>query len=635
MSGFTPEQKAFLRHDPEKPGRLIAGPGAGKSYTCVAYMEAYTRPERDFPARIRMLTFTRAAAAEFAETMEGQGLGEGIQPPSTIHAFALAILRKSGWTGVPQPVRIVDLWEAQKLVRPQLSRLLKARGFREATPSVVEKLEREMGAGFESLDPDEVLLSELRPELRNAYQGLWGQHRARLGYLLLGELPYRAGLAVEDLGISGLNLDLLLVDEYQDLNRADIHLVRLVADAGLAVVAIGDEDQSIYGWRHAAPQGIRDFPNDFGVEADDDYTLTVSRRCGATILRAAQTLIEQAPDRPRRPAMKPLNPSKPGVIAYLRFTNMMQEANSVAAIVAARIRAGVPARKIAVLARMSIDKWDTALRPALEANGIAIASDAWLDRAVRDQGLLRLRALAHLSSDLDDSLAWMTLIELEPLLGEKAMDALYRAVADHETFAVTVRRVANDGLDGMRVQSLTKLRALVERTMRELGAFALEEDVKVTDWGQWLIVRATVPLSEDATRLLTVVGGVLSDVSLEGFLAQLEPTGSDFALGEQDAVRFMTMQGSKGLTVDTAVLVGVEEAFVPRPGSDIDEERRLLYVAMTRATDYCVISFASERTGPLAFSGQPIVGGRTRSSLLEGVISPQPALPWLRVQGWV
>jgi DNA helicase II / ATP-dependent DNA helicase PcrA len=339
MSGFTPEQQAFLGHDPEKPGRLIAGPGAGKSFTCVAYMEEYTRPERGFPARIRMLTFTRAAAAEFAETMEKQGLGEGIQPPSTIHAFALSILRKSGWTGVPQPVRIVDSWEAEKLVRPQLSRLLKARGFKEATPSVVEKLEREMGAAFESLNPDQVLLSELRPELRNAYQGLWAQHRARLGYLLLGELPYRAGLAVEDLGIPSLNLDLLLVDQYQDLNHADIHLIRLVAEAGLAIVAVGDEDQSIYGWRHAAPQGIRDFPNDFGVAAEDDYILTISRRCGASILRAAQTLIEQAPDRPRKPAMKPFDPSKPGVIVYLRFADMTQEAQGVAAIVAARMRA--------------------------------------------------------------------------------------------------------------------------------------------------------------------------------------------------------------------------------------------------------------------------------------------------------
>jgi DNA helicase-2/ATP-dependent DNA helicase PcrA len=635
MGGFTPEQEAFLRHDPEKSGRLIAGPGAGKSFTCVAYMEEYTNPDRNFPARIRMLTFTRAAAAEFAETMERQGLGEGIQPPSTIHAFALAIIRKLGWTEVPQPVRIVDAWEAQTLVRPQLSRLLKARGFEEATPGAVEALEREMGAGFESLDPSHVLLGDMRPELRNAYQGLWAEHRARLGYLLLGELPYRAGMAVEDLGIPDLNLDLLLVDEYQDLNRADIHLIHLVAEGGLAVVAIGDEDQSIYGWRHAAPQGIRDFPNDFGVDAGDDYTLTVSRRCGAAILDAAQTLIEQAPDRPRRAPMMPFDPLKPGTIQYLRFANMAQEASCVAAILAARIRAGVAPRKIAVLARMSIDKWDAALRPKLEENGMAIASDAWVDRAISDVGLLRLRALAHLSSDIDDSLAWMTLIELEPQLGEKAMDALYQAVSGDETFAVTVRRVGAEGLDGMRKQSLARLQALVERTMREIEPFARGEGEEINNWGEWLIGRATNALSDDAARLLRVAGSVLTTLPLEGFLAQLEPTGRDFALGEQDAVRLLTIQGSKGLTFDTAVIVGVEEAFVPRPGSDINEERRLLYVAMTRATDYCLLSFSTERNGPLAFSGRQVAGGRTRSSLLQGVIAPRPALPWLREQGWI
>ena len=226
--------------------------------------------------------------------MENQGLGEGILPPSTIHAFALSILRKSAWPGVPQPVRIADKWEAEKLIRPQLSRLLRKLGHDECTPTIIDKLEREMAAGFDSLNPARVLLANLRPQLRNAYQGLWREHRTKLGYLLLSELPYRAGMAVEDIGLPTLDLDLLLVDEYQDLNRADIHLVELVAVAGLAVVAVGDEDQSIYGWRHAAPQGIREFPTTFGVRPEDDYRLSVSRRCGARIIRAAQTLIEQA-----------------------------------------------------------------------------------------------------------------------------------------------------------------------------------------------------------------------------------------------------------------------------------------------------------------------------------------------------
>jgi superfamily I DNA/RNA helicase len=115
-----------------------------------------------------MLTFTRAAAAEFAEKMQRQGLGEGIQPPSTIHAFALSVLRKSFWPGVPQPVRIADTWETEELIRPQLSRLLKAQGHK-ATPGDIEDLEQDMAAGFESLDRSKILYATLHPALRNAY----------------------------------------------------------------------------------------------------------------------------------------------------------------------------------------------------------------------------------------------------------------------------------------------------------------------------------------------------------------------------------------------------------------------------------------------------------------------------------
>jgi DNA helicase-2/ATP-dependent DNA helicase PcrA len=96
----------------------------------------------------------------------------------------------------------------------------------------------------------------------------------------------------------------------------------------------------------------------------------------------------------------------------------------------------------------------------------------------------------------------------------------------------------------------------------------------------------------------------------------------------------MTMQGSKGLTFDTVIVVGVEEGYVPYPRSDPSEERRLLYVAMTRATDFCVLSFSGQRIGPLARSGRENLGRRTRSALLEGVLDVQSAADWIQDQGW-
>lgn len=634
---FTPEQQAFLDHDPGRSGRLVAGPGAGKSYTCVAYMEKHSGAKISIPARIRMLTFTRAAAKEFADTMREQGLGDSAPPPSTIHAFALSVLRQSKWAHVPQPVRIAGKWEEKNLIRPQLAALLKRNGHGGVTPGVVESLEKEMAAGFDSLDPNKLLLSDQDPALRDAYRGMWQQHRTRLGYLLLSELPYRAAQAIEDLGLPGLELDLLLVDEYQDLNKADIQLVSLAKQGGIAVIAIGDEDQSIYSWRHAAPQGIRDFPEVFGIAPEDDMRLSLSRRCGKMILDAAQTLIQQAPDRTKRPPMEPLDKNKAGEIAYIRFGGMAQEARGVAAIVKSRIRAGISASKIAVMARTKIDDWIRELTPAFADAGIAIASDQWVSAALSDAGLLRLRAKAQLAVDVNDSLSWMTMMHLQRGIGPTTVLRVYDAVQKDENFAQALQRIASSKeVESFKPTEIAKIRALVEDVMTSLPEFALpksdgNEDLSEVLWGAWLLERGGGTLSEEAIRLLQLLDEKKPDgkkSSLASFLGELEPSGKEFALAEQDAVRFMTIQSSKGLTFNTAIVVGVEEGYVPYPRGEHEEERRLLYVAMTRATDLCILSFCGQRTGPLARSGSVNLGQRTRSSLLEGVLEPKAASRW-------
>jgi DNA helicase-2/ATP-dependent DNA helicase PcrA len=191
-------------------------------------------------------------------------------------------------------------------------------------------------------------------------------------------------MAIEDVGFPDIQIDLLLVDEYQDLNKADIKLLHLVSESGIPVVAIGDEDQSIYGWRHAAPEGIRNFLEEF--KTNSDYRLSKSRRCGENILKAAQDLIESAPGRPAQPRMTALDRAKPGVVAYLRFAGQHSEADAVASFIEERIRNGVPPRKIAILVRSSVDAWERSIRNNLATHNITVASDAWVMRGLNDRG---------------------------------------------------------------------------------------------------------------------------------------------------------------------------------------------------------------------------------------------------------
>lgn len=298
----TNEQQAVIGHDVERHGRVLAGPGTGKSYTAVALTERLASERADL--RIRMVTFTRAATAEFARKMSDSELAAlGGSPPSTVHAFALSLLMREQGAGLPSPLRIPDSWETKNLVRPGVSRGLKAQGYEDATPTLVEKLEREMAAAWQALDDSIVLATDIDPALRTAYVAAWSRHRDIFGYALLAELPYRAGQLVEDIGLPDGQPNVLLVDEYQDLNEADIKLMRAVADEGVTILAIGDDDQSIYSFRMAAPAGIRRFLDEF--DTDCDYPLSLSRRCGGGILDAANTLIASEPGRPPKAPCKP------------------------------------------------------------------------------------------------------------------------------------------------------------------------------------------------------------------------------------------------------------------------------------------------------------------------------------------
>lgn len=149
----------------------------------------------------------------------------------------------------------------------------------------------------------------------------------------------------------------------------------------------------------------------------------------------------------------------------------------------------------------------------------------------------------------------------------------------------------------------------------------------VSPHAQWLDGLVGSELSEDARRLLELVGPhVPGSEGLTGLLNKLEPLGADLAAQESGGVRLMSMAKSKGLTVDTAVVLGVEENIVPFPRGHRDEERRLLYVAMTRAREMCILTCAYRRTGPLARSGS----GRTqvqrgRSPLLADLSFGRPS----------
>ena len=613
----TPQQQAIIAHDVRRHGRVIAGPGTGKSWTSIALLDRLHKVSPD--SAPGLLTFTRAATNELVRKVETAG--HDWLAPGTIHSFALALLvGHPGQVQIPYPVRIPDSWELANLIRPGIASGLRAMGFEGVTATQVKKLENEMAARWESLDPDLVVLADIDPELRNAYVGLWGLHRSRFGYLLLAELPSRAGDLIEDFGIRPENLEFLVVDEYQDLNKADIRLVSLLAVGGVHILAIGDDDQSIYGFRGAAPQGLRQFHDDFPNASD--YSLSVSMRCGQRIIDAAMSLIETAPDRPRRPRLTGVDDAPEGEFVYLRFGGHVAEARGVADIIAARIAGGVDAGEIAVLVRSRVSTWADLLTPHLEERGITAVNVDWVERALAEPGLRRALAVARLVQDRHDSLSWWTLLKLTPGISDAFIRYVANTAAEGENFGETLLRLHPGYAGAPTRQSSTRAQRLV---MEQLAAVEHVDLDRVAlgnyGWGGWLRLRVEAgALSEDARKLLQDVGQhVPASEGLGFFLGQLEPIGKDLATHAAD-VRILSISASKGITVNTVLVMGVEAGIIPHPRGRLDEERRLLYVGMTRATRMTVLTAAARRTGPTARHGIANINRpRGRCPLLVGL----------------
>jgi DNA helicase-2/ATP-dependent DNA helicase PcrA len=258
----TPEQSAVVTHDIKRHGRVLAGPGTGKSATVIRLLLRVAAEG----GRGRLLTFTRAATNELKEKVAEHA--ELLNPPSTVHSFAIStLLSNPGTAGLPEPIRIADDWEWEVLIRDHLKVLI------DCNVRLVDRAKQEMASNWESLEPVED--PDLPEEIRNRFAGVWEHHRRVFGYSLLAELPYRLLRALEDHpNLKVGDFSFLVVDEYQDLNQCDLSVLKEIARRGPTILAAGDDDQSIYSFRRAHPIGIQRFLDDYVGAAD--YVLSIS-----------------------------------------------------------------------------------------------------------------------------------------------------------------------------------------------------------------------------------------------------------------------------------------------------------------------------------------------------------------------
>ena len=410
------------------------------------------------------------------------------------------------------------------------------------------------------------------------------------------------------------------MDEYQDLNKCDLDVLHQISERGCSIIAAGDDDQSIYSFRYAAPEGIRQFPDHYPGCAQ--YPLSVTQRCGQRIVAWASYVISGDPDRPHdRPALACANGSPQGEVALLSFRGEVAEAGGIAALIRQLIeRDHVPAEEILVLLRGDYrGTFSRPIKEALDALGIAYSDPDAVERVLAEPGNRRMLAIFRLLVNERDSLAWASLFLLTPGIGQTFCDYLYgRARDSHMQFgeALFAARQANFP---EAPRSAARVRTLMETVRAWLAAHPTPEDMPDDGWGHWMVATASnavVPApSPECKELLHALDGLVEEgQGFSQFISQITPLGKDRALAESHGVRIMTMVGSKGLTVRATIIAGLEDNIVPRPDGDLGEERRLLYVAMTRAKEFLFGTWAGQRSGPTARAGRSRVRQRRQHS---------------------
>jgi DNA helicase-2/ATP-dependent DNA helicase PcrA len=531
---------------------VLAGPGSGKTTTLAGRFIHLVQQGTD-RRRILALTFTKKAADEMKERI---ALGLDLPSPaelavSTFHAFTFRHLRRN-----PQMAELPEdfqLWDAPRQRHVFHSRKMWWNEETDILDIIGGAKERLLdAAGFAAqIDPDDDVLADAVDFFKVYEKAL---HAAgAIDFADMVPLVVRAMRRDLDYAAAVTGAyDHVLVDEYQDVNPGQVQLLDHFAQAGVRLWAVGDDDQTLYAFRAADVRFILDFAKRYpGAQV---HVLGRNYRSAAPIVAAAERLI--ANNRARRAKnCRPVS-ADPGEIVIRGYRNPEIEARQVARGVATLIKRGHAPPQIAVLYR--VGSVGLSLQPALRELDIPYevrgAGDLWQGVAAR----LVVGSLYYLRDG-------------------KSVEAMSRMG--------TGRRadIAREKLDqaGGRLSFADAC-----QLVRKVVATALPAKASDRDRAEWTsVVDAVVALAASCR-------------SLNELEAKIAEQSAALRKPPENAVVLSTIHSAKGLEWDAVFVVGMEQGVLPHVNNDdLEEERRVAYVGVTRAKRLLALTYSAARFG--------------------------------------
>lgn len=586
--------------------RALAGPGTGKTYALVRRL-AHLLETGVEPSKVLVVTFARTAARDLVNAVGSlESAGEELIP-RTLHSFCFGLLgRRRALEATGRVPRILLEFEKDIL----LADLADTFGGMKERRTLVSAFEAAWAR--QQTDEPGQPVPGLDQAFQSAFLGSLRWHKTMLvGEVVPIALSY---LRNNPQAAEHQAYDHVLVDEYQDLNRAEQEVLnQLSAQANLAV--IGDDDQSIYAFKWANPEGIREFGQEH--PGTEDVQFVVCRRCPQQVVDMAQTLIERNPGRVRLPlTAKEGNP--PGEVHNVQWRSVGDEASGIAQFVAHKIDAGVAPGRCLVL--VNSRKIGYAIRDAIRARDIQCSS-FFREEPVDSETAREILTLLTLLADPNDRVALRAWLAFGVTTQRRpAYRRLHAAALENDTDVADILGKLDRG-----ELSIPYTQSAVAR-FRELQARFDELQPYVDDL-PGLVDALISEDDEELTLLRETAIAALSEVE------DLQSLSNALRYGvaqretplESSEIRVMSLHASKGLTADLVVLAGLVEGLMPRidrrrshteQEQQEQEQRRLLFVGITRTTNILVFSSYSQLDAATAHKLQ-VSQGRQNGPIIE------------------
>jgi len=602
----APQREAVLTT--EGPVLVLAGAGTGKTAALTARLAHLVATRKAYPSEILSVTFTNKAAREMRERV-GRMIGpavEGMPWLGTFHAIGAKMLRRHAeLVGLQSNFTILDTDDQLRLMKQiiQAADIDEKRWTSRALAGLIDKWKNK------GLNPADIDAGESEAFANGRGAEIYGIYQARLralnacdfGDLLLHMLT----LFKTDREVLAQYQDrfrYIMVDEYQDTNSSQYLWLRLLAKQRKNICCVGDDDQSIYSWRGAEVANIlrfeRDFPGAKVIRLEQNYRSTPQ------ILAAASGVIAQNGGRLGKTLWTEADEGEK--VRVIGVWDGPEEARRVGEEIESLERQGTRADQVAILVRAQFQTRE------FEDRFIQIGMPYRIVGGFRFYERAEIRdALAYLRliNQPADDLAFERIVNVPKRgLGDKAMEKVHR-----------VGR--NDGVPlTLAAARIVETDELTPQARKALGRF-------IGDLARWRDMAQTLPHAELARQVLdesgyttalqaersTEASGRLENLqelvrameeyeTLGAFLEHVSLVMDNEAQADEAKVTIMTIHAAKGLEFDTVFLAGWEDGVFPSQRAldegglaSLEEERRLAYVAITRARRRCIILHAANR----------------------------------------